>query len=93
MLKRLLGPVAGDVDQDGAELQRGVVGNAKAPIGREVSYDGIREVPLDDLEQVLNFLRAGLMDFQSSRYWPIAASSCSVPFTKSIGAASTEVTK
>jgi len=57
VLKRLLRPVAGGVEQNRAKLERGVVGNAKPPVRRDVA-PSVGQVALYDGEQVLNLLRA-----------------------------------
>ena len=61
MLQRPLGPVPRGVEEDSAELQGRVVGNAKPPIGREAASSRVLQIAIDDGEQARDLLAARLM--------------------------------
>ena len=88
MLERFLRALAGGVEQNSAKLERRVVSDPKLPVGGNIARR-VRQIAFHDGQQILDFLRAGLV----RRYWPIASSSRSVPFTNIFGESSTEVTK
>ncbi|MDQ3623754.1 MAG: hypothetical protein M3463_14905 [Verrucomicrobiota bacterium] len=68
--KVFLGPVAGGMEQDGAELERRIVGDGEAPIGGDFPR-GVREVALDDAEEVGDFHGAGSVGPQPAVVSPL----------------------
>ena len=56
-----VGTVALGVEQDGAELESGVVGNAKLPVGAQPCRAGIGQIAVDDFEEIGDLLSTRLI--------------------------------
>jgi len=58
------------VDQNGAELERGVLGDAELPIGRQPT-GGVFEIPIHDGKQVRDLASRGLMWAKPPGFSPV----------------------
>lgn len=65
-----LGSVTGGVKDDGAQFQRGVVGDAELPVDGDVAF-GVFEVALDDGKQVDDLLGGGFVGTKPAVFSPV----------------------
>jgi hypothetical protein len=70
VLERLLRPVPRGENQNAAQLERGVVGDAETPIGLYLSLR-VRQVALYDSQQIPDFLLAALVRFEPAVIEPL----------------------
>ena len=71
MGKRFFGPIAFRINKNCAQLQRGIVGNSKPPIGGNPFLLRIIEIAVNNIKKVVNFLRTGSMRAKPAVIRPI----------------------
>ena len=64
-------PVAGRCKRRGGHLERGVVGDVQPPVSAETLGRAVVEIALDDLQEIANFVLAGLVPCQPAVSLPV----------------------
>lgn len=65
-----LGPKAAGVEEDGAEFERGIVGDAELPVRRKIAH-GVLQVSVHDREQIGDLGRGGLVGLEPAVSLPL----------------------